>query len=369
MGCLSFLASLALFVLLLVLALAVALCADGNDTNTASLNSYYFRAVIEVEQDEREFGQDEVLDTIQGWYQEPGRWRWDFGDEEQPDAGSFQVSDGETVVYYDRETNVFTRQSVADYNQGRPSELVEGPPLIVGGFFIGWLPYGDRERFFAAWQDGAVEESDGGLVAGRPTDAVTVTRGGDSTTLWVDAELPFVLKYESRTGGQAARVYVEVLDLELNEPMEASVFRFDAPADALEVAAPGRGTAVSSGSGTVSGSRVTVPDGFLTPGYLPEAYEVSGTGETHLALGVRSRFYVRWEGPAGYLDMVQQFRAGGLSETQQRGEPLTVDGREAFDRSTADATRLVFAAGDIVVTLESDALDLVELSRIAAGIR
>jgi outer membrane lipoprotein-sorting protein len=344
---------------------AVALCTNGNDAAPASLTSYYFRATIEVEGDD-----DDVLGAVLGWYEAPDRWRWDFGDgREEPDAGAVQVSDGETVVYYDRETNTYTRQPLAEYNEGRPAELTEGPPVIAGGFFIGWLPYGDRERFFKAWQDAVIEEDDGGKVAGRPADAVTVTRQGSSTTLWVDSKLPFVLKYESVSpGGPQGVLRVEVVEIELNGDVEDEVFDFEPAALALEVEAPegnfGRSFSGNSGSGMVA-----APEGFLTSAYVPEGYNVVGTGETYLGLGLLSRFSVRWESGDEYLTMVQQFRAGGLSETQKQGRHVSTEGLEGYDQSSGGVTKLVFARGDIVVTLEASALSLDELLRVAEGLR
>ena len=368
---LSLIGGIALFAALGAVALAVALGRDDAPAGADDLSSYYFRAVIDVIQDGE--SEEDILDTVQGWYQAPNRWRWDFGDgQQQPDAGAVQISDGGSVVYYDRETNTYSQQTVAEYNEGRPAELMEGPPLIAASFFVGWLPFGDRERFFAAFQDGVITEADGGLVAGRQTDAVTIARQDGSTTVWVDREVPFVLKYEARaSGGPQGLVRVEVTDLELNEAVEDAVFRFEPPALAREVQNPGRETISGSGTEAVGSSTVTAPEGFMTPAYVPQGYVVVTTEGTHSGAlgGQQTLFSVRWEKGGDYFGMQQQFRAGGLSESQRQGSPVSFDGIEGYDQTTPEAARLVFASGDIVVTLEADALDLDELIRIAESMR
>jgi outer membrane lipoprotein-sorting protein len=366
----SFLGSLALFVLLLVVTLVVALCTNGDETTTASLTSYYLRATIEVDGDD-----DDVLDTVQGWYQAPDRWRWDFGDEQDPDAGSVLMSDGESVVNYSRETNTYTRQSRAEHNEQLPPELREGPPSLPASIVIGWLPYGDIELFSEGLQAQDTEVSDGGRIAGRETEVVTLTLEGATVTLWVDREMPFALKYEARaSSGPLSLIKGEIVEIDLNGALREDVFRFEPAAQAREIQA---GTGVSGGSGSIGGSSaagpesniVSAPEGFLTPEYVPPAYEVAATGETHLGTGLQSRFRVRWEEPAGYLDMVQQYRAGGLSETQKQGSLVNIGGVAGYDQSTGELARLVFAIDDIVVTLEADALDLDELLRVAEGLR
>ena len=364
---LSLIGGIALFAALGAVALAVALGRDDAPAGADDLSSYYFRAVIEVEQE------DDVLDSVLGWYEAPDRWRWDFGDgQQQPDAGAVQMSDGETVVYYDRETNTYFRQASADYNQARPAELTDGPPLITGSFFLGWLPYGDRERFFGALGTGSSEDGDGGEIAGRQTDVVIVTGQHGNTTFWVDRELPFVLKYEAEaSGGSQSLIRAEVVDLVLNETVDDDVFRFHPPALAREVPPPGQGLVSSSGSGVLGGA-VTAPAGFLTPTYTPSAYNMVETAAEYSgALGgqQQTQYSVRWENAGNYLSMVQQFRAGGLSETQKQGSPVRFDGVDGYDQTTPAGPRLVFATGDIVVTLEANALDLNELIRIAESVR
>jgi outer membrane lipoprotein-sorting protein len=326
-----------------------------------------------VEQDEAVLGEDEVLPSVQGWYDAPDRWRWDFGDAtSDPDSGSQLISDGETVVHYDRETNTYSRQTIPDYRGGLPAQLTEGPPVLPASIYIGWLPYGDREEFLQAWKDTRLEIADGGEIAGRDTDAVTLEHQAGTVTLWIDRELPFVLKYEARsTGGSQQLIAAELVELALNEPVDAAVFRFEPPSGALEVPA-GRGGS-SSGSGTEHlGGGIIAPEGFLTPAYLPAGYVVVRTeGASAAGLGGReTRFSVRLEDTGGsYLLIEQQFRAGGLSETQKQGRRVSLDSETAYDQSTPDVARLTLAMADIVVTLESDALGLDELLRVAGSLR
>jgi outer membrane lipoprotein-sorting protein len=335
---------------------------------TGRLASYFFRASIDVE------GQDDdVLGAVLGWYQAPDRWHWDFGDPaSEPDRGSVLVSDGENVLFYDRETNTYTRQTIAGYNAGRPAELTEGPPLFVGSFFIGWLPYGDRERTLAAFPDAAITEAEGELVAGRLTDVVKLTGPGGVMTLWIDRELPFVLKYEARsTAGPQHLIAVEIVDLALNEPIDEGVFRFEPPPGALEVQPGASGSSSGSGTDRLGSGAVTPPAGFLAPAYVPDGYVVVRTEGSHSGVdGRQTSFAVTWEGSGGdSLEMVQRFRADGLSDTQRTGVPVTVAGVEGYDQSAGGTARLVWATGDIVVTLSAGALPMDELTRIAGSMR
>jgi outer membrane lipoprotein-sorting protein len=361
------------FVLILVfsvIALAVAL--SGTPEGGQGLRSYYFRATIEVEQRDAGLG-DHVLDTLEGWYDGTGRWRWSFGDSERAEAGGVQDADGETFVYYDRETNVYYRQPLEAFNEGRSPELTEGPPLIAGSFLIGWIPYGDPERFFEGFQDAMREDSPGGEVAGRPSHVVTLTRQGATLTFWIDRHLPFVLKYEARDpdpSSPQSLVRVEIVELELNQDVPDEVFVFQPPDGALEVEPPGRSIAGSSSSGSAGGGVPASPEGFLTPRYVPAGYEMTTSGTSYAGIANRAtRYDLRLEGGDAYLNITQQFRAGGMAASQKTGEPVSVSGAPAYLQSAAGELRLVWASGDIVLTLASNALDLDELLRVAESMR
>jgi outer membrane lipoprotein-sorting protein len=350
------------------------LLASGGGSTREQLTSYYFEAHVEVVQDEAAFGDQEPLDTVRGWYESPGMWRWEFSDSDpaRSEEGSVQVSDGQTVWYYDRPTNTYFRQSLAGYNEGKPPELTDGPPLLAAGFLIGWLPYGDKDRFFQPW--GEREERDGGQVAGLETRQVIVTLGDTTTTFWLDRELPFILKFEAKAPGTPqSLVRAEITEVSLNKGVEGQPFSFEPPKDAREVDAPGRQVSSSSGSSSIGGSTIDVPEGFLSPAYVPTGYAtVSSQGTSSSTLGgQQTQFSVRleMEGVEGYLQLDEQYRAGGLADSQRTGQPLSIGNAEAYDQSTGAIVRLVWAQGDIVVTVMSDVLPMSELLRLAESMR
>jgi outer membrane lipoprotein-sorting protein len=330
----------------------------GTPGRSAELRSYYFRAVLEVQQPE-EFG-DDVLDTIEGWHGGPGLWRWSFGDSEHSEQGSVHITNNEIGVYYDRETNVYFRQPSGTFS----------PTLISSSFIIGLLPDVDPERYFEHWPER--ETTPGGQVAGRETDKVTVHTSGATTSIWLDRELPFVLKYESMSAGSPqSLVRVEIVEIELNEPVDADVFVFDPPPGAREVEPPGSSVSSSGSSSSSFDGGVTAPEGFLAPAYLPPGYVVTREEGSHAGiLGDRlTRYLVLLESGDSYIEVEEQFRAGGLAESQKTGEATGIAGEPAYLQVDGEVTRLVWNRGDIVITLSANALDSSELLRIAESMR
>ena len=355
-----------LVLLLTFTAIAVAVGLYGTPDKDAELRSYYFRAVLEVQQT-GEFD-DDVLDTIEGWYGGPGLWRWSFGDSQDAERGALHVTNTESAVFYDRPTNLYFRQPPNDgRSSGRPST---GPTLISSSFIIGPLPDGDLQRFFAPWPER--ETSPGGEVAGRETDKVTVTSGGASTSIWLDRELPFVLKYEAKSdGGPQSLVRVEIVEIELNGPVPAGVFAFEPPPGAREVEPPGRSVSNSGSSSSSLGGGVTAPEGFLAPAYLPPGYVVTREEGGHAGVlgGQQTRYLVLLESGDSFIEVEEQFRAGGLAQSQKTGEPASVAGEPAYLQVTEGVMRLVWSRGDIVITLSANALDGNELTRIVESMR
>jgi hypothetical protein len=164
-----------------------------------------------------------------------------------------------------------------------------------------------------------------------------------------------------------------MVEISVNEGIDEGSFTFEPADEAREVEAPGRQVSGSSGSTTLGSSIVDAPEGFLSPVYVPEGYVSVRSGGTSSSTldGRQTRFTVRLEDDdtRGYLEIDEQYRAGGLAESHRTGQPLPVGRGGGYDQSDGDLARLTWAQGDIVVTLTSDVLPLGELLRAAESMR
>jgi hypothetical protein len=70
-----------------------------------------------------------------------------------------------------------------------------------------------------------------------------------------------------------------------------------------------------------------------------------------------------------YLEIEEQSRVGGLPPSLKIGTPLRVSGKEAYRSDDAGETVLTWSAGDIIVTLRSNALSLDELIKIGESMK
>ena len=368
--------------LLLLVALVLAgtgvMFAATNGDEAATLTSYYYKAHLTIDQqidaaNDTGFPNEQPLDTIEGWYQAPDKWAWEVSDSRRPTAGSLQVADGAFVWYYDRPTNTYSKVAYADYYDGRSPNLSDGPPPITGTALIGALPYSDPERLFAAFAGQKRSDSDGGMVAGRPTRAVTFTKGEQHTTFWIDREYPFSLKYVSHD--PQLSVTAEAVEVSFGEALSGKPFVFEPPPGSREVPPPQRGPVVSRGSGSAGpGQQPGLPAGFLTPGYMPAGFELTGTAASSGAGGGTTYVALRYQpgaskgGGGDYLLVEEQYRAGGLAASPSAGAPVAVGTSTGYASQDGGVQRLVFARGQIVVTLSSNALALDELVKVAASL-
>jgi hypothetical protein len=71
-------------------------------------------------------------------------------------------------------------------------------------------------------------------------------------------------------------------------------------------------------------------------------------------------------GPPTFV-ILQQYRAGGLPPDAREGETVSVGNGIGYHQKAGDEERLVFEAGEVIVTLTSTALPLDELVKIAEG--
>ncbi len=368
---------LLLLVALVLVGLGELFAATGR-SDAAGLTSYYYKAHLTIDQQvdaaQTGFPNEQPLDTVEGWYQAPDKWAVNISDSQRPTAGSLQVADGAYVWYYDRPTNTYSRVSYADYYSGRSPNLEDGPPLPSGAFFIGAFPYNDPERLFGAFANQHRSESDGGIVAGRPTRSVTFTSGEQHVTFWIDRQYAFALKYVAHDS--TLSVNAEAVEVSFNEALSGTPFVFEPPAGSRELPPPPSGPVRVTGSGSASGSngQSSVPGGFFRPGYTPAGFVEMASTETSGTAGQTTYVAMRYQ-PGGqhdagsdYLLIEEQYRAGGLAPSQMTGSPVAVGASTGYTSRDGDVLRLVWAKGDIVVTLSSNVLPLEELIKVASSL-
>jgi outer membrane lipoprotein-sorting protein len=337
------------------------------------LKSYEFEARLEVETDRDEA--DDALDTIRGWSVAKDRWRWEFSssDPDRVEEGSIQVSDGKSIWWYDRPTNMYYRHDLEEYRASLPPELAEGPTLLLSGPLVGPVPPILTEALAASDPIGREE------VASRSAKILQAPLGAPGsesrTTLWLDEEFPFVLKFTATGAAGSGGATATVVSVSFNGRLEGDLFRFKAPAGAKEVEAPPPdpifGNVVSSSTNVQMGPSRTlsVPPGFLRPEYVPAGFRPR---ETHTSGGLSGTTFVRLgfeSGAGGHVTLEQQMRAGGLAESHKQGRHVAVDGGDGYETNAGTERRLVWAKGDMVLKLLSDNLPLQELVRIAESVR
>jgi hypothetical protein len=176
----------------------------------------------------------------------------------------------------------------------------------------------------------------GERIAGRATERIErENEGGRRTSVWVDTEYHFFLRFDVPVGLiDGGRLTAAVEDMSFGRDIDDAVFVFEPPPLAREVELPGPGAVTGSSTDRVGSSTVSAPEGFLTPAYVPQGYVVVRIEGTHSGAlgGQQTWFSVRWEKDGGdYFGMEQQFRAGGLSDSQKQGascsRPATLSSR------------------------------------------
>jgi hypothetical protein len=110
--------------------------------------------------------------------------------------------------------------------------------------------------------------------------------------------------------------------------------------------------------------------------YAPEGHGAQGGGGTSKPISNTEEMttgFVVWyglehNGPASFV-VSQQYRAGGLTQDMRVGQAVSVRNGAGYRQSAGGEERLVFEAGDIIVTLTSTALPFEELVKIAEGMQ
>jgi outer membrane lipoprotein-sorting protein len=234
--------------------------------------SFYLEATVTVTGDEAG-AHEEVITHLRWWSESVDRWRWEL-DQTGTDArsdGSFSLSDGDTVWYYDASANTYQRTEPFDLPEGAvamplPFSILFGPTntptlddfiaqleelgvdteVVVAGHETVLGRETTVVEFRPTWHSSSASAS-----AGDPTATPTeVTESGGVGRLWVDEERRFILRSEIDGEDFGQNALLEVTRLDFDPPMDGELFEFDPPPGAVEVTADGIGGTRSSGTST-----------------------------------------------------------------------------------------------------------------------
>jgi DNA-binding CsgD family transcriptional regulator len=330
-----------------------------------NLRSYYYEAKVETGPKPPPSGghrpsaaqlPEQYPTEIRAWYEEGKGSRWDALDGSQ--LIYRRVADADTRRAYDGQTNTYQQYPLALESTDN-ADVGPLPPNGIAGLFS---PY--------EWEAAGQE-----VVAGRITQIVerNVDEGVDR--IWVDTEYDFVLKHESYDDMNPHRI-TEVTRIDYNGAVAAENLAFDLPANAREVPAvtgyiSQEGTSLGPFGGT---SHAVSPPGMLNLTYVPADQGAQGAGASTKPISATESMtlsYVVWYGPEASSPstfvILQQFRAGGMTQDMRVGEAVSLRNGTGYDQSSGDEARLVFEAGDLIVTLTTTVLPLDELVKIAEG--
>jgi outer membrane lipoprotein-sorting protein len=342
------------------------------------LASFYFEARIEVP----ETVDDNLLGEMKGWFEAPGRWRYEFS---SPDPARVHetvvmVSDGLRYWLYRGETNTYLTGSVSEYLANFGLSATEAPPPPTFGLLLGPVPLGDVDAYLQALAEaGNATLSSRNwerTIAGRRADRVDLQgQDGHTFSVWVDQEYDFVLRFETQyassspAGEEPGTLEGEVQAVQFNADIDDAVFAFEPPPGAREEP-PDDGTASGSGSSGSLGEGIPPPEGFLAVGDVPEGYEAVSFESSGGSQGMTS-YGVTYEPPdgSGMLRVEQTLRAGGLADSQRIGEPVQVGDITGYLTGDGPALILTWAQGDLVIRMTAIGPTGDEMLRIAESMR
>jgi DNA-binding CsgD family transcriptional regulator len=331
----------------------------------ANLTSYYYEAKVETGpkppppggRPQRPTLPELYPTEIRSWYDATRGSRWDALDGNQ--LIYRRVADADTRRTYNGQTNTYEQYPLALESTGN----AEVGPLPLNGIAGLYRPQD--------WKPAGQE-----VVAGRITQIVERNVDGEVERIWVDTEYDFVLKHESSDGMNPHQM-TEVTRIDYNGAVAAANLAFDIPANARELPTV---TQVHSASMSLMARGLNgqpdSPEGMLEIGYVPDGHVAQGAGASTKPIGATESMtlsYVVWyglehAGPPTFV-VLQQYRSGGMTRDMRVGEAVSVRNGTGYDQSSGDEERLVFEAGDVIVTLTSTVLPFDELLRIADGMR
>ncbi len=372
-------------------ALLFAACSDSDDAT-----GFYAEITVEVEPEA-----DDPLarigaatrggGSIRWWYAAPDHWRWEIETTGPSiDAGTLLTgSDGNTQWGYDDRSNVYRAEEAYVLPDGLVLSPTFSAPVgpanaeSIEAFMEQWrargadtdVRLGGEETVLGrrtqiveirpAWSSGsssAATAPSGGEQAAPPVEGVASS--GGVVRISIDPERMFVMRWAVDGEGGGQSYSAEITALEYGEPIAETLFAFEPPLGAREISASESGGGCRT---TLGGPGFGVPAGLLRPSYLPAGYGSGGSGAESGAVGCSlvAAWALLENGDDGYVLLRQRIRAGGVPSALRTGDPVKVNGRDGYQSEEDGVARLVWADGEIVAQLTSNALSLAELLRIA----
>jgi outer membrane lipoprotein-sorting protein len=331
-------------------------------------SSFHFTATVDIRHDDD--AGDPPVDRIEAWY-EPGRGaRWDlrYADPALAWMSTEMFLDGKTWTVYDGKTNTYTRYQAPPGAERYPGTM---PASAV---MLGPLPVPDLDAFvlvLGGGPDGSSEIIGEEEMLGRRVQVIRFTSGLNESRFWIDSEHNFILRHQSGNSDQGLDAQVQSIEFDVH--VDDALLRFEPPANARELPPSlSQPTRRSGSSGTLGSSRVTVPEGFLQPAYIPTGYVTKGEGGTSDSSGRTNshRLSLAADRAAeATLFINQQHRAGGLPGPIAQAEVVQVNGQPAYRNAKGTEETLTFSVDDVIVTLKTTSLPPSELVRIAESMR
>ena len=373
-----------------VLALVLAAC-DGGEASTTR-DSFYAEVAVDAEPQADDplarIDAGQQSSVIRWWYaSDPQRWRWEFETRggNIDDGTRVVVFDGESVWTYDNRSRTYQQEPAMEL----PAGMVLSPTFSAP---VGPANAADLEAFMELW--GGREGTEARLggedtVLGRPVQIVeirpawrsssgsssapgpgqtpvpeeNVETSGGVIRVAVDTERMLVMRWEvdGEGGGQSYRA--EIVALEEEPSIEASVFEFTPPEGATQV--QNSGGSCSGSGGTAGGSSVSFPPGFPGPGYVPAGFTSRGTGsEGGAGCEIAAVWALLEDDAGGYLFIKQRARPA-LPDSVLAWSPVELDRGDGYHDSRDGLERLAWHQDGVAVLLESDTLPLEELVLVA----
>jgi len=370
-------------VVLAATALLVAACDSGDEDSAARGFDFYAEVRVEVEADDGSLSHvrpSTQASLFRWWYaSQLPRWRWEIEtrDSDIDDGTRVFVSDGISMWSYDDRSMTYQEAAAPQLPEGMAMSPSFSAP-------VGPANADDLDAFVELWSErGDSEVRLGGTdtVLGRSVQIVeirpawrsssasatgsgqNVETSGGVIRAAVDTERMFVMRWEVDGEGGGQSFSAEVVALADEQAIEASVFEFVPPDGATKV--EDAAGSCSSSSGTMGGSTVSFPPGFLEPDSIPDRFNSAGAGSKGGAgCAIDVAWAVHEDGAGGYL-LIKQRARRALPESVVAWEPVALEDKRGYREPAGGVERLAWQQGDVAILLESDTLRLEELVQVA----
>lgn len=310
------------------------------------LTSYYFEASVKAA---TQINSTSYL-VIKGWYEAPDRTRWDISSSNPADSQYVRqlYIVGEDQWLFEPGTNTYT----VGKNAEAAAKFNDRPYPLNSNYQLGLVPTEAMANQQKVGSD---------TYLGRAVDIFEGTIGTIKTTNWIDVEYGFVLRQVVVSGDpNLVSFTAQVEKVQFNPRLDAQAFVFTPPAGAKNASATPLTTGIRATTGPLN-----IPPGLLSPSYIPEGYSLQSSSQTASG-GVTSYIERKLANAGGATLLVSEtYRPGGLPEQFKLGTVVKVRGVDGYTSRGGGLTTLLFYDAEIIVVLQSTALDVTELRRIA----